>query len=124
LASLCILPNKWVRLWYLIDQRANDYDLISMWAADEVSAPVKMFNALEFSVRPDQGAMTCITSTGCLMNQLWMHQNDTFTTHQFGTVDPFRLRKLWFRGFQVLRDVDPSEYATPGAGLLLKPLPN
>ncbi len=36
-------PNRWTRWWIRIDQRANDYDLLDAWVADEQTGPVQVY---------------------------------------------------------------------------------
>jgi hypothetical protein len=45
-------PNRWTRFWVLIDQRANDYDPVSLWVADEQQNAVKILDKIPLSVRP------------------------------------------------------------------------
>jgi hypothetical protein len=51
MASFTIEPNRWVRFWVLVNQRANDYDRVSVWIADENSEPVQTHNQVPVSVR-------------------------------------------------------------------------
>jgi hypothetical protein len=53
--ELNLKPNTWVRYWVLVDQRANDYDRVSMWVADETRDPVRIFDNIQLSVRPNSG---------------------------------------------------------------------
>ena len=46
-------PNRWLRHFVLIEQRANDYELLSVWAADETRGPVRLLDRLQVSLRPD-----------------------------------------------------------------------
>lgn len=46
-----VKPNRWTRHFVLIEQRANDYDYISAWAADENVGPVQLLNRVPASVR-------------------------------------------------------------------------
>jgi hypothetical protein len=48
----CVYPNKWVRFWVRIDQRASDYDYMDMWVADETQNPVQVYKNIPISVRP------------------------------------------------------------------------
>lgn len=45
-------PDVWTRYWVEIDQRANDYDLFSLWVADQDHDAVRIFNQAPVSVRP------------------------------------------------------------------------
>jgi hypothetical protein len=40
LATFVIKPNRWVRFFELIEQRANDYDVLNTWIADDATEPV------------------------------------------------------------------------------------
>lgn len=44
--------SRWTRQWVQVRQRANDYDLIDMWVADETRDPVHIVVAVPCSVRP------------------------------------------------------------------------
>ncbi len=50
-ATFVIKPNIWTRLFIRIEQRANDYDLLDMWIADETRDPVQTHTQLPISVR-------------------------------------------------------------------------
>ena len=43
-----IRPGVWVRHWMLLDQRQADFDLISLWAADEHTDPVLLYDRMQF----------------------------------------------------------------------------
>ena len=45
-------PNRWTRWWVRIEQRANDYDILDAWIADEVTGPVQVHSGLRINVRP------------------------------------------------------------------------
>jgi hypothetical protein len=44
-------PNRWVRFFMRLDQRANDYDTVDTWIADEVTGPIQIHKQLKLSVR-------------------------------------------------------------------------
>lgn len=46
-------PNRWLRHFVVIEQRANDYELLSAWAADEMHGPVQLLDRLQVSLRAD-----------------------------------------------------------------------
>jgi hypothetical protein len=50
--NLCVRPNTWVRFWVRLDQRAQDYDYVDAWAADETTEAVQVLRHLPVSVRP------------------------------------------------------------------------
>lgn len=52
-AEFCQVPGRWVRSWVLIEQRANDYDYMSFWLADEDRNAVQIYDRIPLSVEPD-----------------------------------------------------------------------
>ena len=44
-----IRPERWTRYWALVEQRANDYDLASLWAADEQTEPVHVLDRIQLN---------------------------------------------------------------------------
>lgn len=48
----CVEPNTWVRFFLRLRQRANDYDLVDLWASDERQDPVQVLTNIPVSVRP------------------------------------------------------------------------
>ena len=105
--GFCIKPNTWTRFFYTITQRANDYDLVSGWVADETAEPVQIYRDLKVSVR-NTGDL------GSTIVEFWLEYNTSTDNH-------LRLdnRDLvaYFRNFVALRDVGDVR------PLLLKPLP-
>lgn len=47
--TFSIRPERWTRYWVVIDQRFNDFDLVSMWAADEQTDPVQILDRLQLN---------------------------------------------------------------------------
>jgi hypothetical protein len=45
-------PNKWIRIWIRVEQRANDYDYFDMWVADESQAAVRVYTQAPMSIFP------------------------------------------------------------------------
>jgi hypothetical protein len=56
IASFILKPNVWVRYWILIEQRANDYDYMTFWAADATRDAVKLFDRVPLSL-PKTGSV-------------------------------------------------------------------
>ena len=50
--DFCIAPNTWVRFFLSIRQRANDYDLVNVWVADERREAIHYVVDEPVSVRP------------------------------------------------------------------------
>ena len=96
-SGFCLLPNTWTRVWYVVKQQANDYDIFDMWIADETRDPVKLFDGLKLSVYPDGGRPNEIT-------KWWVEGNNTFFQHTLGSVNPFRDRVMYLRNFAALRN--------------------
>jgi hypothetical protein len=46
-----VWPDRWTRYFWLIEQRPNDYDLVSFWVADEQTDPVQVYDRVAVSVR-------------------------------------------------------------------------
>ena len=49
--NFIIKPNTWTRYWVQIQQRANDYDYLDFWMADESTNPVQIYKNIPLSVR-------------------------------------------------------------------------
>ncbi|MGE0590917.1 MAG: putative Ig domain-containing protein [Vicinamibacterales bacterium] len=49
-AQFCMYPGRWTRFFALFDQRANDYDPISVWVNDELQDTVQVLDELPWSV--------------------------------------------------------------------------
>lgn len=49
-ASFPVRPETWTRYFWRIEQRANDWDLISLWVADENTDPVQIIDRLQGEV--------------------------------------------------------------------------
>lgn len=49
--TFTIRPERWTRYWALVDQRANDYDLLSLWVADTETDPVQILDRREMESR-------------------------------------------------------------------------
>ncbi|HUE86425.1 MAG TPA: hypothetical protein VMO26_10135 [Vicinamibacterales bacterium] len=49
--SFTIRAETWTRYWVLIEQRANDWDLVSLWVSDENTDPVLIIDRRQLSVR-------------------------------------------------------------------------
>ena len=45
--TFSIKPERWTRYWVVIDQRPNDFDLASVWVADELTGPVQLLNGIQ-----------------------------------------------------------------------------
>jgi hypothetical protein len=92
--TFVIKPNAWTRYWVLIDQRAQDYDLFSMWLADQTHDPVQVFDKLQLSIKP----------TGTRPNSvdyLWLEYNTSTNALKPGR----GAMTTYMRNFVALRDV-------------------
>ena len=45
-----VRPERWTRYWMLAEQRANDWDLLSLWIADEDRDPVRLIDRAQLEV--------------------------------------------------------------------------
>lgn len=50
--SFILKANTWTRFWVRVHQRANDYDSMDMWVADENTGPVHIYANIPLSVKP------------------------------------------------------------------------
>jgi len=48
--NFTVRSEVWTRYWVLIEQRANDWDLVSLWVADEDHDPVQIIDRRQLSV--------------------------------------------------------------------------
>lgn len=55
-------PQTWTRYWMLLEQRARDWDLVSLWVADESQNPVRLIDRLPFEVDSADGLNSTIHS--------------------------------------------------------------
>jgi hypothetical protein len=94
LATFTIRPDRWIRFFVRIEQRANDYDCVDTWVADHSTGPVQIHRRLPVSVRDG-------TITDFLLE--YNTSND-----RFGRGD---LRDLvaYVRNFVALRDAPDSD---------------
>jgi hypothetical protein len=109
-----IRPNVWVRYWLLVDQRANDYDYVSMWTADASTGPVQIFNRLPLSV-PITGAKPNSLDT------MWLEWNTSYNFVPEGRGDEVTYQ----RNFVALQDYgDPTPLLQkPGSEVVVLPPP-
>ena len=104
--SFCMAANQWTRFWVRIEQRANDYDYMDMWVADETRAPVQIYRRIPISVYP----------TGTPANSIlkfWLEFNTSTTEFKRGDQ---RDLVAYVRNFAAL--VNPPADVSP---LLLRP---
>lgn len=48
--SFTIRPETWTRYWVLFEQHAGDWDLVSLWVADENNDPVRLLDRRQLTV--------------------------------------------------------------------------
>ena len=48
IGTFVVRPETWLRYWVRIEQRASDWDLMSLWVADEHTGPVHLIDKLQF----------------------------------------------------------------------------
>jgi hypothetical protein len=64
--TFSIKAERWTRYWAVIDQRANDFDLASLWVADETTGPVQLLDRIQLDAingKIDQFYLEYNTST-------------------------------------------------------------
>jgi hypothetical protein len=67
-STFILYPNRWIRYWLVVEQRANDYDYIDLWMADEVQNPTLIYKRIP--------ASTFSKGTPSIKN-LWLEFNDS-----------------------------------------------
>ncbi len=94
-ASFIVKPNRWVRYWVQVDQRADDYDYLDMWMADEETDATQIYSQIPISVR----------ATGIHANSIhkfWLEFNTSTDAYTRGSERDF---VTYVRNFVALRDV-------------------
>jgi hypothetical protein len=106
--SFTIQPERWTRYWVLLEQRSGNTDLVSLWAADTQTDPVKLI---------DRAALNLCNT----VNNLWIEYN----TSSAWTQRPVGPLVSYLRNFAMLRDVasPTSLLQRPNAGIPLPPPP-
>jgi hypothetical protein len=87
--SFTIRPATWTRYWVLIEQRANDWDLVSLWVGDEQHDPVQIIDRLQLSVKTS-------------VDQFWLE----FNTSSHGKGADLAERVAYARNVAMLRNID------------------
>jgi hypothetical protein len=119
--NFIIRPNVWTRWWVKVKQQANDFDLFSMWVADENNDPVLIFDSIPFSVSgtldpTKQRMIEFEIALGNSNSQFLRGWKDNIPGQFFDFVNYFR---NWF----VLRWTHATEPADLAAeGLMAKPV--
>ena len=106
-AEFCFAPNQWVRFFMFLRQRANDYDYVDMWMADETQNPVQVLMNVPISVRPDGRTPNSIA-------KFWLEFNTS--DDNYYRVDN-RPLVSYVRNFVALRDTADAR------SLLIRPVP-
>jgi hypothetical protein len=107
--SFVLKEHRWTRYWAVIDQRAADYDLTSLWVADETTNPVQLLDKLQ------------LNAYAAKLDSFWIEFNTSTDT---APLDRGPLI-AYIRNIAVLRDVvnPASLMQRPNAGLPLPPPP-
>jgi hypothetical protein len=103
-----LFPNRWIRYWVRVEQRANDYDYIDMWAADEATNPTLIYKHIPASTYK-KGLPT--------INKFWIEFNDSAARLTEGRTTDFRDLVAYVRNFAALKNIGD---ITP---LLQRPVP-
>ena len=106
--NFIIKPNTWTRWWVRIEQRANDWDYLDMWIADEATNPVQILSQIPISV--GRSLDPAKQSVGFF----WFELGNSSTGWKRGDL---RDLTAYFRNWVVLRN--PPAVHT----LLLRPIP-
>lgn len=85
-------PNRWTRWWIRIEQRANDYDIMDAWMADEATGPVQVYSNIPVSVRKGK------------IDQFYVEFNTSTTFLPPGRTKDFRDLVAYVRNIAILRN--------------------
>jgi hypothetical protein len=107
-STFLLYPNRWIRYWVVVEQRANDYDYIDVWAADELTAPRQIYKRIPASTF-NKGTPS--------INFFWLEFNDSQSRLPAGRTDDFADMVAYVRNFAALKNVSD---VTP---LLQRPVP-
>ncbi len=105
-------PNRWTRWWIRIRQRADDYDLVDLWMADEVTGPVLIYANVPVSVRRGR------------IDKFYVEFNTSTAQLPEGRLKDLRDLVAYVRNVVILRDPPDNVSAflsRPGAGPVLLP---
>ncbi|BCS33194.1 hypothetical protein TBR22_A24210 [Luteitalea sp. TBR-22] len=107
-----VYPNRWTRWWIRIEQRANDYDYVDLWMADEQVGPVQIYDRVPVSVR------------GGRIDKFYVEFNTSTAQLPDGRLTDLRDLVAYVRNIVILRD-PPKEIGAflsrPGAGPAVLP---
>lgn len=87
--TFTVRPATWTRYWAFIEQHENDWDLVSLWVADENHDPVQILDRLQLSVKKS-------------VDQFWLEFNTS--SHGKGVELPERV--AYARNVAMLRNID------------------
>jgi hypothetical protein len=112
--AFCTRANTWIRLVVRVEQRANDYDYVSVWLIDETQPPMNMYLDVPLSLH----------TKGTLPRQIdkwWAEFGTSTIKHVRGDE---RDLVAWFRDLwigQAVGRADEGEFATEKMPAFLKP---
>lgn len=86
--TFAVQPETWTRYWLWVDHRANNYDLVSLWAADVNQNPTQLLSNLELQLYPFN------------IDKFWMEFNTSFNLIPSTRID----LTAYIRNFVVLKD--------------------
>jgi hypothetical protein len=109
-STFVLYPNRWVRYWVVIDQRANDYDYIDVWAADEMTNPTQIYKRIPTSTyKNDDGTPQ--------IDKFWLEFNDSEARLPIERATSGKDMVAYVRNFAAFRNIGDV------APLLQRPVP-
>jgi hypothetical protein len=93
-----LYPNRWIRYWVVVDQRANDYDYIDLYAADEQTGPVQIFKHIAVSTFTNRAGVPTI-------NKFWLEFNDSMDRLPAERASTQRDMVAYVRNFAAFRNI-------------------
>ena len=95
-STFILYPNRWIRYWVVVEQRANDYDYIDLWAADEAQDPRLIYKRIPASTF-SKGAPS--------INKFWLEFNDSSSRLPEERTIDFRDMVAYVRNFAALKNI-------------------
>lgn len=97
-ARFTVKPNIWTRFWWLIDQRQDDFDVCTLFVADELTDPITVFDGLRLNARANSAGVRTIS-------HWYLEQNSSDDLYR----GSLRLLESWTRNLVALRNTPSAQ---------------
>lgn len=98
ISAFNIHPDRWTRLFVKVEQRANNYDLMSFWVADEETDAVQIYRDIPVSVENS-------AAYGEVIINWWLEMNTSTSEITPGRATDFRDLVSYIKDFGALKGV-------------------